>query len=123
MVKAKSQEAEKVLSEADGFRLGVDPTPDDVHTANWLIDRLSALAQPVTQQEAARVLLEYLQNLDESHVWEQAQKAQEALMSESADVVLAALRAIATPPQEKALQELADLGQEFDSAPQEKDDE
>jgi hypothetical protein len=46
-------------------------------------------------QEAAKVLLDYLNHLDESPVWAAAQNAQDSAMSESADVVLAALRAIA----------------------------
>lgn len=31
-----------IVTRADGFRLGADPTPDDVNEANWLIDRLTA---------------------------------------------------------------------------------
>ncbi|WP_288927252.1 hypothetical protein [uncultured Maritimibacter sp.] len=31
-----------IVERADGFRLGVDPTPDDVNEANWLIDRMTA---------------------------------------------------------------------------------
>lgn len=50
---------------------------------------------PVSARDAARVLLDYLGYLGESPVWEAAQKAQDSAMSESADVVLAALRAIA----------------------------
>ena len=31
-----------IVAKADGFRLGVDPTPDDVNEANWIIDRMTA---------------------------------------------------------------------------------
>ncbi|MAM60819.1 hypothetical protein [Maritimibacter sp. UBA3975] len=31
-----------IVERADVFRLGVDPTPDDVNEANWIIDRMTA---------------------------------------------------------------------------------
>ncbi len=98
MVKAKTLEAEKVLLEADGFRLGVDPTPDDVHTANWLIDRLSSMAQPVTPQEAARVLLDAMSIAKAQEVVSIIKKAHGSGQG-YLNTFYAALRAIAEPPQ------------------------
>lgn len=40
-----------LIERADAFRLSIDPTPDDVNEANWLIDRMTA----AIEQQAARI--------------------------------------------------------------------
>ena len=84
------------------------------------------MAQPVTPEDAARVLLEDEFKLIYSEfgmaAWKEwAKQPYDAGVAMALTyAAIAGLRAIVTPPQEKALQELADLGQEFDAAPQEK---
>lgn len=100
--------------EVDDKTLEAITSPDADPLLIDLIQTLADMAQPVTPQEAARVLLENLMS-GNSDFWVGWYQNGSIACDER---LFAALRAIATPPQENALQELADLGQEFDAAPQ-----